>query len=166
MFDWQEKDIIKGCKKNKRDAQTALYEKYAPMLRGITYRYLDQAEIANDLVHDALIRILTKIKQFKGDGSFEGWMKRIMVNTVLEHFRKRKTKTVFDETYMSTVEDEKEENFYLNVLETTSQQEIVELINNLPERYRLVFNLYVFDNHTHKEIAQLLNISENTSKTQ
>ncbi len=166
MTTWREADIIEGCRKNKKQAQTALYQKYAPMLRGITYRYLNQFDIANDLVHDALILILSKIRQFKGAGSFEGWMKRIMVNTVLAYFRKQKQLQLFDETYMPAKDNEQDNNFFTGILEQTSQQEILNLINELPAGYRMVFNLYVFENYSHKEIAELLNVSENTSKTQ
>ncbi len=162
----REEDIISGCKKNKKDAQIALYERYAPMLRGITYRYLSGADVANDLVHDALIQILSKIKQFKGQGSFEGWMKRITVNTILAHFKKQRTLNVFDETYMATKEDLQDENFFAGILDKISREEIIDLINLLPAGYKTVFNLFVFDGYSHKEIAETLNISENTSKTQ
>lgn len=166
MFGWQEEDIIKGCKKNKRNAQTALYEKYAPMLRGITYRYLSGADVANDLVHDALIQIISKIKQFKGQGSFEGWMKRITINIILTYFKKQKRLSAFDEAFMTDKEEQLDENFFAEILEKTSQEEIINLINELPVGYKTVFNLYVFENYSHKEIADSLNISISTSKSQ
>lgn len=163
---WLEKDIILGCKKNKKDAQVALYERYAPMLRGVTYRYLSGADEANDLVHDALIQIMSKIKQFKGQGSFEGWMKRITINIILAYFKKQKRLSAFDEAFMSDKEEPLDENFFAEILEKTSQEEIVKLINELPVGYKTVFNLYVFENYTHKEIADSLNISISTSKSQ
>ncbi len=166
MTAWHEADIIKGCWKNKKQAQTALYQKYVPMLRGVTYRYLSQPDVINDLVHDAIFVIFSKIKQFSGSGSFEGWMKRIMINTILTYFKKQKQLQPFDETFMSNKEEDQNENFFVGMSEKISQQEVLDAINNLSIGYKLVFNMYVFDNYSHKEIAKILNISQNTSKTQ
>ncbi len=167
MTDFRDEDIIRGCKKNKKKAQFELYKKYAPVLRAVAYRYLNDRDIADDLVHDAIINIFEKINQYKGSGSFEGWMKRIMINTILMYFRKQKFILPIDDSYMmKNKEDESDGDFFVKITNKVSQQEILELINNLPAGYRMVFNLYVFENYTHKQIAKMLNISESTSKTQ
>ena len=149
MSKLREEDIIEGCKRNKKKAQLEFYKKYSPVLRAVAYRYMDDKDIADDLVHDAVINIFEKIKQYKGEGSFEGWIKRIMINTILMYYRKQKISQPIDENYIQGSDDsEAEGNLYEKISAEISQQEIFELISKLPEGYKM------------------LNISESTSKTQ
>ncbi len=150
--------ILKECKKNNPKAQAALYKMFAPKLYAVAFKYSPNKQEAEDNLHDGFLTILKKIDQFKNKGSFEGWMKRIVTNTVLQKYRKTTIFPLISEEIQEEVTlDIDEENIDLNLLLHTIQQ--------LPNRYRLVFNLYVLDGYSHKEIASLLGISEGTSKS-
>jgi RNA polymerase sigma-70 factor (ECF subfamily) len=152
------KTLIKGCKKQNKDAQEELYRKYSSQLFGICLKYSRNKQEAEDNLQEALITIFNKIEQFKNKGSFEGWMKRITVNTVLQTYRKIELYEIVDEEKIQAPDlTAPQETFQLGFLLKT--------IQNLPDRYRLAFNLYVLDGLTHREIAGILNISEGTSKS-
>lgn len=165
-----EKDIISGCKRHKKAAQMALYERYAPMLISICVRYTTNFADAEDLLQDEFIKIFDKIKQFDNKGSFEGWLKRIVTNAAINNFQRKNkafieidnenTKDIADENNDDDDFEDKAE--YSNI----SKIEILNEVNNLPNGYRIIFNLYVIEGYSHKEIAETLNISENTSKSQ
>lgn len=151
-------ELIKKCQKNNSKAQSALYNLYAGKLYAVCYKYSKNQVEAEDTLHDGFITIFNKISQFKNQGSFEGWMKRIMINTALEKYRKDKVFPLINEEIKDEEDEEiEDENLNLNELLTTIQK--------LPNRYRLVFNLYVLDGYSHKEIGKLLEISEGTSKS-
>ena len=156
--------IIEECIKGKRHAQSKLYKKYAKTLLGICLRYSRNKSEAEDVLQEGFIKIFMHIKNFRQEGSFEGWMKRIMINTALLNSRDNL------KHYFHADIDSLEDNFSTDTLfetdEKYSAKELMNLIQNLPDGYRIVFNLYVFDNYTHKEIAQMLGISEGTSKSQ
>lgn len=150
--------IIQGCKDNKRQAQSELYALFAPKMYAVCCKYSRNNTEAEDNLHDGFITILKKINQFKHQGSFEGWMKRIVINTTLEKYRKEK---VFPLTHEEIKDEEDTE-----IEETSSNlEQLLASIQKLPNQYRLVFNLYVLDGYTHKEIAKMLKISMGTSKS-
>lgn len=163
--------IIKQCKRQNPDAQKKVYDTYSPVLTAICRRYLGFTQEAEDVLQDAFVTIFTKIKQYKGSGSFEGWIKRITVNTALMHLRKRKLMYNTDDLHLrEETEPEKELNVKdkRSVIEHAqfSASEMLEHISQLPDGFRAVFNLYVVEGYKHKEIAEMLDISEGTSKSQ
>lgn len=163
-----ESQLIKACKKQNRIAQKELYELYAPKMMAICLRYCVDRDTANDLLHDGFVKVFTQIKSFEGKGSFEGWMRRIFVNVCVAYFRKEKQKyAIFDSAAdVETLEIEKEsdeDGFQINNI---SREEILQLIKELPDGYRTVFNLIVFENMSHKDISMMLGITENASRSQ
>ena len=174
---WTEDSVIAGCRKFEKSAQKALYEKYVTVFRAICKRYTSDVDEANDLLHDCFIKIFMNINQYTGIGSFEGWLKRIIINAAISRCKANKIKMQhynIDDieepiSYEAETLDPIEEN---NDVKTTimntdfSKEEILYAVNQLPDGYRLVFNLYVFENYKHKEIAEELNIDMNTSKSQ
>lgn len=159
--------LISACKKQNRDAQKALYEKYAPIMMGVCMRYCGDVETARDLLHDGFIRVYTQIGSFSGKGSFEGWLRRIFVNLALEDYRKEKRKNLFLEEYgyMYTSDAEDQEDDLLDI-EDIPREVVFEIIRKLPPGYRTVFNLYIFEDMSHKEIAEELGINEAASRSQ
>ena len=152
--------IIKQCKAGDRSAQKVLYDQYSPVLMGICRRYLGKSEDANDVFLEGMFKIFDKIKSYKGDGSFEGWMKRIMVNECLMWIRKnKKMNLVVEWTQIDQPEPPK-------IYQKLAMEEMKEIIDELPPGYKTVFNMYVLDGYKHREIAEELGISINTSKSQ
>jgi RNA polymerase sigma-70 factor (ECF subfamily) len=133
---------------------------YAPKFFGVSLRYSRDQTEAEDTLHEAFINIFNKINQYSGKGSFEGWMRRIVVNIALEKYRKRyRVQTVEDVTIYDnrTVNDD--------VYDQMNAEQLMQLIQELPPRYKMVFNLYAIDGYTHKEIAEIMGIDEGTSKS-
>lgn len=153
--------LIEQCKNKNPKAQKELYRVLAPKLYGICLKYCKCKSTAEDLYQEAFVSIFTKISQFKNKGSFEGWAKRITINTALQHFRNQKFHELIIEENITTDDDE---NFEIN--ETNLNLDyLLSIIQELPNQYRLVFNLYVLDGYSHNEITELLNISLGTSKS-
>ena len=152
------KDLILNCKKQDRKAQEQLYRIYAGKLFGVCLKYSDNYQQAEDNLQDGFITIFEKISQYKDQGSFEGWMKRILINTALQKHRQQKVYDIRNEEHLEQEEVEIE-------TEDLSVDFLLECVQSLPDRYRQVFNLYVMDGYSHKEIAEFLNISEGTSKS-
>lgn len=151
-------ELIKQCKKGDALAQGALYKRYASTLFSICLKYSPNYTEAEDNLQDAFITIFKRIEQFEGKGSFEGWIKRITVNTALQKYRKQKTFDIPDEGQIEEAEEE--------VIDTNIPLSfLLQVIQELTDRYRLVFTMYVLDDYSHKEIASMLNISEGTSKS-
>ena len=161
-----DESIIKGCIAGKRSAQNALYRKFSGMMLSVCMRYAQNRDEAEDILQEAFIKIFQNIATFRGEGSFEGWMKRIMINHALNHYRKNK-KMPFHQDIDEINEQEilNKEDFSTHH-EPVSADILLSLIQRLPHGYRMVFNLYVFEEYSHKEIGKELSISENTSKTQ
>jgi len=157
-------DIIEQCRRNNRKAQKELYEVYAPVLYGICTRYAKTTHEAEDILQEGFIKILTKIRFFKGEGSFEGWMKKIMINTAISYL-KIKNRTLLTQIPDSLAEEPEEEGLPQE-LPMVKSEILLTLIQDLPLGYRTVFNLYVFEQWSHKAISEELGISESTSKTQ
>lgn len=152
------KDLIHKCKKQDRKAQEQLYRIYAAKLFGLCLKYSDNRQQAEDNLQDGFVTIFEKIAQYKDAGSFEGWMKRIIINTALQKHRQQKVYGITNEDHLTEDEIEVE-------TEDLSVDFLLECVQSLPDRYRQVFNLYVLDGHSHREIADMLNISEGTSKS-
>ena len=152
--------IIQGLKNEDRQAQQWLYDKYSPILLGICRRYVKVMEDAEDVLIDTFFKIFTNIQQYKGAGSFEGWMKRIAVNESLMFLRK-------NHNFRLTVEISNVEiATKSSALENLQERDVMALLQKLPTGYRTVFNMYVVEGYKHREIAEILNISINTSKSQ
>ncbi|NPA67812.1 MAG: RNA polymerase sigma factor [Chlorobi bacterium] len=157
------RQIIKKCKAYDKKAQKELYDIYSPVLYGICLRYGKSEAEAEDILQDAFIKILTKINDFDDRGSFEGWMKKIVVNTAITAYHKNKK---HNELYDITEIKESDTESYSFGEEAFTKEELMNVINSLPEGYRVIFNLYAIEGYKHKEIAEMLNISHNTSKSQ
>jgi RNA polymerase sigma factor (sigma-70 family) len=157
-------ELIKGCIKEDTTCQRSLFTRYAGSLLGVCNRYARSKEDAEDILQDAFIKIFNKINQYKGDGSFEGWMRRVVVNTALKKYTlNRYSKEV-------SVEEIKE-NTDIDINDVPSfnhltEKELLLIINRLPDGYRLVFNLYVIEGYQHDEIAEILGIQPGTSRSQ
>lgn len=156
--------IIKKCKKNDRIAQKMLYEKYSSLFLGICMRYAKDKAEAEDILQDGFLKIFMNITQYSGTGSFEGWMKRIIVNTAITNYHQN-IKHYFHEEIDKVKDLEADTDFYVNDNDF-SKDELMDIIQQLPEGYRVVFNLYVMEGYKHKEIAEILNIDQGTSKSQ
>lgn len=151
-------ELIDNCRKGNRAAQEQLYRQYARILFGICLKYSRNRTEAEDNLHDSFMTIFSKIGQFKNKGSFEGWMKRITVNTVLQKYRKEEHLNVITDN----VEDQTEiDSNHWDISLST----LLSYIQELPNKYRLTFNLYVLDGYSHKEISELLGTSTGTSKS-
>lgn len=152
------KKLINRCKNNDIKAQKELYNIFAPKFFGIALKYSRNYPEAQDNLQDAFISIFEKIDQYKFKGSFEGWMKRILINTALSKYKKQKVY----ELLHNNIPDK--EPTYINE-NNLALDELLDCVQNLPNRYRLVFNLYVLDGYSHKEVAEKLEISVGTSKS-
>jgi RNA polymerase sigma-70 factor (ECF subfamily) len=151
-------ELIEKCKKNNRKAQGELYNLYSKKMFTLCLKYSKNYAESEDNLQDSFMTILKKIKQYNGKGSFEGWMKRIVINTALQRYRKTSVLDVIkDDDFLEDVVEIEQENIPLDFL--------LSIIQELPDRYRLVFNLYVLDGFSHKEIASTLNVSIGTSKS-
>lgn len=161
MLDLQE--IIAGCKKMEKKAQRCLYDKYASLFLGIAFRYSKSREDAEDILQEAFVKILTRIDQYSETGSFEGWMKKILVNTAISHYRvsqKHDFHKDFDSIAEITIED-----YEIDSNEFT-RDELLHSINELPQGFKIIFNLYAIEGYKHREIAEMLDINVGTSKSQ
>ncbi len=150
--------LIQNCKKQDAKAQSQLYKLFSGKLFTVCLKYSRNHAEAQDTLHDAFITIFNKVDQYKSKGSFEGWLKRLTINTALQKYR---TKGVFDIVNEDAIEDVEIEISD----EQISIDFLLKIIQELPDRYRLVFNLYVLDGFSHKEIAEMLDITTGTSKS-
>lgn len=153
-------DIIQGCIRGKRSDQEKLYRMFSGKMYGVCLRYCRNQDEAKDILQDGFIKVFEKIKQFGQRGSFEGWVRKIMVNTALERYRRQSLTLAMDkipEIVEDALDEEPEHRLSMN--------ELLEQVQQLPERYRMVFNLYVFEEMTHKEVAEMMGITEGTSKS-
>lgn len=152
-------DLIKSCQKQNGKAQEELYQLYKNTLFVLCLKYCQNEAEAEDNLHNAFIEIFTKIKQYNGKGSFEGWMKRITINKAIDSYKNSyKLISISDKTYPDTEIEE-------NELDEHSIDYILALVQALPNQYRLVFCLYELDNFSHAEIADMLKINIGTSKS-
>jgi RNA polymerase sigma-70 factor (ECF subfamily) len=160
-----DQEILEGCKSGERSAFDLLYKKYASTMLGICMRYCKGRAEAEDILHEGFIKVFSNVHKFRGEGSFEGWIKRIMINTSLSYYHanlKHHFKSGVEELE-EMPSDDIEDGIYSNA---PSRSELLTLIQELPDGYRFVFNMFVFENFSHKDIADELGISVNTSKSQ
>ncbi|TRX39299.1 sigma-70 family RNA polymerase sigma factor [Flavobacterium restrictum] len=154
--------LIQKCVQNDRASQQQLYQLFAPVLYGICLKYMKNEADAKDVFQEGFVLVFQKMHQFKHQGSFEGWLKRIFINLLIKTLKGAPKNILLLEGY-----DLADASFEDEALESVPipQEKLLEYIQDLPDQYRLVFNLYVFEKRKHKEIAQLLHISEGTSKS-
>ncbi|HEY8937819.1 MAG TPA: sigma-70 family RNA polymerase sigma factor [Cyclobacteriaceae bacterium] len=157
----KEDELIKGCIRRDRGAQKLLYDTFSSKMYGLCYRYCKDSMTAEDILITAFTKIFDKIEQFKNEGSFEGWIRRIVVNEALTYLRRNRS--MYLETELDQVDYEPQ---YDRLSDHLEAEDLLRMIQELPTGYRIVFNLYAIDGFTHKEIAEQLGISENTSKSQ
>ncbi|MGI8583369.1 MAG: RNA polymerase sigma factor [Chitinophagaceae bacterium] len=156
-------DLIKGCVQEDESCQRELFRRYAGKMLGVCQRYARNTADAEDIVQDAFIKVFEKIFQFKSEGSFEGWIRRIVVNTALKKY----TVIRFDKEVSGyEITDRNESSIEASAYSHLNEKELLGMINNLPDGYRLVFNLYVIEGYQHEEIAQMLKIQSGTSRSQ
>ena len=154
-------DLINGCINGDRKLQEMLYTRYSAKMYAVCLRYCSNTEDAQDLLQDGFIKVFGNIKKYRGEGSFEGWMRRIFVNTSIEHFRRKAKLTAISENQENNIEDRE-----WSALETMAEKDIINIVQELSPGYRQVFNMYVIEGYSHKEIGEMMNISEGTSKSQ
>ena len=162
----EETDIIKGCLKNDRACQKTLYEKFYGKMMSVCMRYAKDRDEAKDILHEGYIKVFDKLKNFGSKGSFEGWVRRIMVNTAIDHLRRNKheyliVNTVYASDQAAMITDESDDN----IINQVDHEEVMRAVQQLSPAYRAVFNLYVIEEYSHKEISEILDISEGTSKS-
>lgn len=158
------KKLVEACIKGNRSYQKMLYETMYSKMMAICYRYSHRAEDAEDLFQEGFLKVFSRIGDYNFKGSFEGWIRRIIVNNAIDTFRKNKKKFSFSESLVEAGEIPDEivsENIYGEL----SSKEILRIVQKLSPTYRTIFNMYVLDGYSHKEIAEELNISEGTSKS-
>ena len=155
-------ELIDKCLQGDQKAQRALFDKFSRKMMSVCMRYLAEREEAEDVLQDGFVKVFSHLESFKREGSFEGWIRRTMINTSLDYLRKKKAMyidTDISEAEFLAGEDEK-------VVGKMRVEELMKLIQEMPQGYRTVFNLYAIEGYTHQEIADELGVTESTSKTQ
>lgn len=157
-----EEEMLKGCLANKEKAQQYLFNRYSAKMMGVCLRYANRYDEAQDILQEGFVKVFKKIQMYSGSGSLEGWIRRIMVNTALDFLRSTKNEK------KNVSVDEVEYKLEVDESISTSLQtrDLLALIQTLPKGYKTVFNLYAIEGYSHKEIAEQLGVSENTSKSQ
>ena len=163
--EFKEKQVIKGCIAGKSKSQQMLYEHFYGKMMSVCLRYAQTREEAKDILHEGYIKVFASLKSYKGNGSLEGWIRRIVVNNAINHYHKQKK-----HYQNSSIEDDYQElpETYMNdkdILQRLAYDEILELIRGLSPAYQTVFNLYAIEGYSHKEIAAMLNVTVGTSKS-
>jgi len=158
-----DKEILEGCIKGRSSAQQRLFDSYSRMLLGVCRRYATNLEEAEDILQEGFVKIFLNIKEFKGDGLLVAWMRRIMINTAITYYHKMRKHRYHDD-----LEEVRESKFEDHPWEDAdfTREELYDVIQRMPDGYRMVFNLYAVEGYKHREIAEIMNIDENTSKSQ
>ena len=162
MTEASEQELIDLCIKGDRIAQRALYDRLASRMFPLCIRYVGERDTAEDILQDGFVTLFSRLDSFKGHGSFEGWARKIFVNTALMYLRKKDALKMSDEI-------ETARNLSTDItsqMQNIGYKELMGLITSLPPGFRTVFNMYVIEGYSHKEIADMLNITETTSRTQ
>jgi len=159
---YTDKELIERCLENDPRAQEFLYKRFSRRMYGVCLRFARNTLEADDILQEGFIKVFTFLKDFRQDGSLEGWIRRTIVNTAINYYHSKENEwkeTSIDkaESFQSVSED---------VLDKISTNDLLDIIRELPEGYRMVFNLYIIEGYNHQEIAEMLHISENTSKSQ
>ncbi len=161
ILSYSDIDLIKGCIDDDRHFQEALYKRFANKMYNISLTYSFDEQEASDIMQEGFIKVFRNIHTFNNNGSLEGWVRKIIVNTALDFYRKRKRKDeVFENNYSS------ESASVEGVLDNINAKDIVRLVNQLPIKASMVLKLYAIEGYNHKEIAEIMEISEGTSKSQ
>jgi len=160
-----EKQLVNDCLSENKQAQYELYQRFSGVLFGICLRYTRNRAEAEDLLQEAFIRIFAKLSSFGFKGSLEGWLKRLVVNQAI-NFRRDNLKHLFINSFAEPPEPEPEDDTGSFSASAIPKEKLLLMIQSLPDGYRLVFNMYVFENLSHQQISEMLGISNNTSKTQ
>ena len=155
--------LIEGCRDNDRQAQKLLFDKYRPVMFGICLRYGKSRDEAEDVLMEAFMTIFSEINNFRKEGSLESWMKRIMINSSINNYRKN-----LKHYFHADIEDVDDRTMLAEneAVDSTSTKDVLKIVQELPEGYRMVFNLYALEGYKHREIAKMLNITVGTSKSQ
>lgn len=156
-----ELEIIKGCIQNDRQCQRALFDRYSGLMLSVCRRYTRHEMEAEDILQDALIKVFKNIGKFKFEGSFEGWVRRIVVNTALKNYKKSSV-----QKEQIGLESYQEGSMEPKAIANLGEEELMNLIAQMPDGYKIVFNLYVVEGYSHREIAERLEIKESTSRSQ
>ncbi len=156
-----ESQLIENCIKGERASQKALYETYSSKMFCICLKYSKNQMDAEDILQEGFVKLFNNLVKFRGDGSFEGWVRRIFVNTAIEHIRRKKLNTTLADGIENTIADT-----HYNALDNLYEKDLIKKSQTLSEGYRTVFSLYAIDGYSHKEIASKLDITESTSKSQ
>jgi RNA polymerase sigma factor (sigma-70 family) len=154
-------DLIQGCINGDSQMQQILYDKFSPKMYGVCLRYAGNEDDASDILQEGFIKVFKNLSKFRGEGSFEGWIRRIFVNTSIEHFRKKVKLYNVTEVQENTIEDTN-----LDALDMLAAKDIINIINELSPGYKAVFNMHVIEGYSHQEIADIMGITEGTSKSQ
>ena len=157
----KEQELIRDCKKGKSAAQKMVYDKYAGMMLAVCIRYIKDRMEAEHVMVGGMVKVFSNVGQFQQQGSFEGWIRRIMVNESLMYLRKQKNMSLTQD-----IDDMHEEPNYDGLGGVLAAEELLQLIEELPVGYRTVFNLYAIEGYKHEEIGEMLGISTGTSKSQ
>ena len=155
----EQSQLIKKALKQNREAQAQLFDHFSPKMLGVCRQYVKDNHHAEDLLLSGFMKVFSNLKQFKNEGSLEGWIRKIMVNTCISYLRKKTTIDYTDEDYILDTN-------FSDSFENTSEKDIQKIIDQLPNGYKMVFNLYAIEGYKHSEIAKMLQISESTSKSQ
>lgn len=157
----EEKELIRQCIEKNPVYQKLLFERFAGKMMSICYRYTGNEDDAKDILQEGFIKLFGNLEQYGFKGSFEGWVKRIFIHASIEWYRKGQRQPDFFDIEETNISDST-----LNALQNLQAKDLMGLIAKLPSGYRAVFNLFVIEGYSHQEIAEMLQISENTSKTQ
>jgi RNA polymerase sigma-70 factor (ECF subfamily) len=157
-----EEAILQGCLQNQPAAQQELYNRYSPKMLSVCYRFARNREDAEDMLQESFIRVFTQIHQFQAKGSFEGWIRRIIVHTCINHLKKHKK-------FNDSVDISQAQNLVIredNIPSIIQAKQVIDCIRSLPLGYRTVLNLFAIEGYSHREIALMLDIQESTSRSQ
>lgn len=156
-----DKDLIAGCLQNNRNSQRELFRRFSPILFTVCRQYARFDHDAEDILQESFIRIFEKLGSFRHEGSLEGWMRKITVQTAIKRYQK-----ISYEHEKPGLDHVPDPSYFPDVLSQLHEEELLGYIRSLPEGYRVIFNLHVIEGYTHKEIAQVLDIGESTSRSQ
>ncbi|MDX2285757.1 MAG: sigma-70 family RNA polymerase sigma factor [Bacteroidia bacterium] len=157
---YSEAELVEGCQREDPKWQRLLYQQYYRLMFGVCLRYTDNRDDAQDILQEGFVKAFRNIRHFRSEGSFEGWLRRIMIHACIEHYRRK------SRYFMVDIEEARQVGFEADALAALSRDEILGLIRELPPGYRTVFNLYAVEGYSHQEISEMLNISVGTSKSQ
>jgi RNA polymerase sigma factor (sigma-70 family) len=163
----EEAQLVDGCKSGSRTAQEEVFNSMYRRLLGVCMRYADDDDEAKDILQNGFIKVFKSVENYKGDGSFEGWVKRIVINTAIDNYRRKKVKPVVVDSELtdrlgSNMEEEVEDD---SIYQQIPIKAVLDAVQDLSPAYRTVFNLYVLEGYNHNEIAEMLTISVGTSKS-